>query len=365
MAGADLRCPVCGSELHAPVSHDIRFNCTNPSCQQHIVVDVSEAGRFVKCPGCQKTLRVPGDPPKSVVPPPVTTSKSGPEVRAEQVEKSRYAPLWRLCWGWGIGAVLSGILFLAFHWRTASALPPNLEDMAQEIHEVFYPATNRPPVQRIFSKEMAVVEKAITNTTGRAVNYFYVAPTAVTPGHKNPVVVDQSSSIKNRRMRDIQFLANAGIYYLSPNRYGITNWGVVPDAENVLTVLAEFGKLPSVDTNRFYVMGQSATTGAAIMLVNLHPEMWRGLLLMEPGGGFPRLPEEGRKFPSIFITHGDHDRFNMGPLGTPGVAEKFLMQASAKQIPARIDYQYGDHGYPPEQLKRAYIAAVKFILTDY
>ena len=47
------------------------------------------------------------------------------------------------------------------------------------------------------------------------------------------------------------------------NRYGITNWGVVPEPDNVLTVLADFGQLSSVDTNRFYVMGQSESVRGA------------------------------------------------------------------------------------------------------
>lgn len=364
LAGQIMPCPKCATELHVPVSHDIKFTCTNSECRQHVVVDVAEAGRFVKCPACGKALRVPGDPPKPLVTPPAK-----PAV-VESVPVGEYQEPWsegwkRLAWGWGVGAVLVATVWLLLQWRGAAALPPHLEVMAEEIHLRFYSDTNRPPAQVVLSRELPVVEKSLTNASGRVVNYFYVAPATIVPGRKYPVVVDQSSAIKNRRMRDIQFLANAGIYYLSPNSYGITNWGVVPEPDNVLTVLADFGQLSSVDTNRFYVMGQSATTRAAIMLVNSYPELWRGLLLMEPGGGFPRLPDDGRKFPSVFITQGDNDRFNMGPLGTPGLAEKFLLEASAKGIPARIDYQYGDHGYPPEQLKRAYLAAVKFIHADY
>jgi pimeloyl-ACP methyl ester carboxylesterase len=365
LAGQTMLCPKCATELHVPVSHDLKFTCTNSDCRQHVVVDVAEAGRFVKCPSCGKALRVPGDPPKPLVTPPTKPAQA-----AESVVVSGYQEPWsealkRWTCGWGIGAVLLGVIWLGLRWGEAAVGPPNLTALAEEIHYRFYPDPNRPPAQVPLSQELPVVEKSLTNASGRVVNYFYLAPPVLSPGRKYPVVVDQSSSIRNRRMRDMQFLAHAGIYYLSPNSYGITNWRVARNLEDVLPVLAEFGKLPSVDTNRFYVMGQSATTGAAVQLVNFHPELWRGLLLMEPGGGFPRLPEPGRKFPSIFITLGDNDRYNMGPLGTPGRAEKFLLEASAKKIPVRIDYQYGDHGYPPEQLKRAYIAAVKFIYADY
>ena len=86
---------------------------------------------------------------------------------------------------------------------------------------------------------------------------------------------------------------------------------------------------------------------------------------MEPAGAFPRIPADAKGFPSIFMSLGRDDKLNQGPLGRPGRAEKDLMKASAKLIPARIDYQNGDHGYPPEELKRAYSAAVKFIMTDY
>jgi DNA-directed RNA polymerase subunit RPC12/RpoP len=73
LAGTDISCPACGSALHVPVSHDIRFTCRTPACDQHIVVDVSEAGRAVKCPACGRPQRVPGDPPKPLVPEPPPT----------------------------------------------------------------------------------------------------------------------------------------------------------------------------------------------------------------------------------------------------------------------------------------------------
>jgi hypothetical protein len=61
-----------------PVSHDIRFTCRTPACGQHIVVDVSEAGRAVKCPACGRPQRVPGDPPKPLVrePPPTPVRRA-------------------------------------------------------------------------------------------------------------------------------------------------------------------------------------------------------------------------------------------------------------------------------------------------
>ncbi|MGH7237906.1 MAG: hypothetical protein ACREGF_05205, partial [Candidatus Saccharimonadales bacterium] len=64
-----MNCPACGTALKVPASASIKFTCSSPECGQHIVVDVSEAGRFVRCPSCNKPTQVPGDPPKPFVQP--------------------------------------------------------------------------------------------------------------------------------------------------------------------------------------------------------------------------------------------------------------------------------------------------------
>ncbi len=130
LAGTAMPCPVCGAEVHVPASHDIRFACTNRACGQHIVVEVSETGRHVRCPACQKILRVPGGPPKSMAASPL---KPSPD---RQRRKNVWFGGWkRLCFGWGIGTVVFGMLMGVFHFRLLSTVPPHLDEMAHEIYE--------------------------------------------------------------------------------------------------------------------------------------------------------------------------------------------------------------------------------------
>ena len=361
LAGAAMPCPACGAEVHVPTSHDIRFACTNKDCGQHIVVEVSEAGRFVKCPACGKVLRVPGDPPKPLIPQPAPAK----EKVAETHVPAPFAPLKRLAIGWGVGAAVLGLLLLGFHRLDTAGLPPHLREIYDEIDARSTAATNDPPVKSVFSTWVTPVQKTATNSSGQIFDYYYVPPATLEAGRKYPAIIDQSSSIRRNRMRDIEFLANAGIFYVSPNKFGITEWGVMPEEGNVLAVCAELAKNPHIDSERLYVMGQSRTIDATIRLVNAYPELWRGAILMEPAGGFPTIPDDAKGFPCIFIAQGRDDPHNRASLRHPGVAEKNFLKASARMIPVRIDYEYGGHGFPPEQLKRAYLAAVKFILSDY
>jgi hypothetical protein len=62
-----------------------------------LVVDVSEAGRFVKCPACGQPQRVPGDPPKSAFPQPAVSAakSSSAPVLAGQDSGSRWSANFR------------------------------------------------------------------------------------------------------------------------------------------------------------------------------------------------------------------------------------------------------------------------------
>jgi len=102
---------------------------------------------------------------------------------------------------------------------------------------------------------------------------------------------------------------------------------------------------------------------AACVVFENNPSLWRGLVLFEPVH-YPKIPEESKNYPSVFISMGLADRYNRGGTG-PGEGEKFLQEACRHLVPVRIDYQPGDHGYQPEQLRRAYLSLTKFILTDY
>jgi hypothetical protein len=76
MAGYFVPCPACGNNLQAPSSANVKLICANPECEQHIIVDAGEAGRFIRCPSCNKPMKVPGDPPKAFAPANVNRAKA-------------------------------------------------------------------------------------------------------------------------------------------------------------------------------------------------------------------------------------------------------------------------------------------------
>src|SRR5487761_2538568 len=111
---------------------NIKFNCSHPGCGQHIVVDVSESGRFVRCPSCDKPLQVPGPLPKPFVSAPASVART--ESVPVQPRKPRLiSPLMRLVYGWGIGAASFGLIVGGFYVRAWAIMPKHLAAMSNEI----------------------------------------------------------------------------------------------------------------------------------------------------------------------------------------------------------------------------------------
>ncbi len=210
------------------------------------------------------------------------------------------------------------------------------------------------------------IEATTTNRSGQVVNYYYLCPSHLQPGRKYPVIMDMTSSSRHDHGRDAEFLANCGIYYVSPNRLDITKWGVTPTEDNALAVYDAITNIPNIDPHRIYITGESITTGTASYLVNEYPERWRGLLLVE-AAAYPNIVNASSKktFPSVFIMIGDSDQFN-GTAYTFGGAEKFLKEASGRLIPSRISYERNTpHAFQPENYKDAYGKAAVFVLNQY
>jgi Tol biopolymer transport system component len=82
LAGRELPCPACATILRVPPPGkslavessptpflpplEIKFNCNNPDCLQPIAVDPLQAGQRLKCPKCGNQLCVPGTRIESV-----------------------------------------------------------------------------------------------------------------------------------------------------------------------------------------------------------------------------------------------------------------------------------------------------------
>ena len=200
---------------------------------------------------------------------------------------------------------------------------------------------------------------ALTNASGKRVDYYIVPPAGLDSQKTYPVVLDMNSA--NRFDRNVQFLANAGIYYVSANRFGITEWSAVPDYDDALAVYHEILKIPTIDPSRIYVAGLSISTSRASTLINDHPDLWRGVILVSPVS-WPRLDSTMTRFPSIFISIGSEDEKNRIEK-----SEQTISDACRLLVSARIDYQHGraGHAYRAQHFESCYKAMVKFILTDY
>lgn len=80
---------------------DIKIVCSNPSCQQHVVVDASLQGRSVQCPACGATMQVAAAPQ--------TASASGIREPAVSKRGKLTSGIILVCM-----AVVAGLTILAF-----------------------------------------------------------------------------------------------------------------------------------------------------------------------------------------------------------------------------------------------------------
>ena len=120
---------------------DIKFSCSSPECQQHIVVDDSAAGRWLKCPSCGKPQRVPGKPSQSLYEGLLREAKA----RAAALDRAQNAAalptrlsrrILRMLIGWTAGAALLGISTLGLHIGASAKLPKNFNAMLEDVCSV-------------------------------------------------------------------------------------------------------------------------------------------------------------------------------------------------------------------------------------
>lgn len=209
------------------------------------------------------------------------------------------------------------------------------------------------------SRFVPPIQAWTTNGLGEKVDYYILPPAHVVASKKYPVIMDQFSD--GRYQQNFQFLANAGIFYVTVNRYGMASDTHPTRLEDTSAVYAELLKNPNIDPHRIYVDGRSAGTIAVCDMLKDHPELWRGAIFSSPEE-LPRIPDDGKAFPrSVFISMGDEDDF-----GHQAMSEKFVASACGHHVRAQLVYGHGGHTFSStDQLKERYKAIAKFVLTDF
>jgi dipeptidyl aminopeptidase/acylaminoacyl peptidase len=209
------------------------------------------------------------------------------------------------------------------------------------------------------SQFIAPVEMFVTRN-GENIPYFMLPPAGLDPHKKYPVVID--TPINDRCEPGPQFLANAGIFYVSVNRHGLASSDDMTTAfDDILAVYDELIKNPNVDPHRIYIAGECASTAIVSQLVDYNPAMWRGAIMLGPNS-FPQIPAEVAAFPSIFVSAGKNDAPSFLT-----ATEEFAQKASSQLVPMRVVYhENAGHIFNSTSLaKERYGAAAKFILTDF
>jgi len=211
--------------------------------------------------------------------------------------------------------------------------------------------------ENTFSQIVKPISASTTNKNGETVEYFTVPPAKLVKNKKYPAVLDLYPI--NRYDQNVQVLANAGIYYSTATRLGLTDWQQVAKPEDILAVYNELLKNPNIDASRIYIYGRSFSTGAVTEMVNDYPDLWRGMILFSPVS-FPIIPAKATKYPSIFIAEGDKDEDQLQEH-----CNHLWQDACNRLVPARIHFEHAGHGFTEENYKTSYAILTEFIQAGY
>ncbi|GEM_PF-3468054 len=141
----------------------------------------------------------------------------------------------------------------------------------------------------------------------RPLPHTLIPPRGFEPGRKYPAVIDGPNS--NRWRPEPQAIANAGIFYVSANRWGLASSdNFHRAAEDIAELHETMARHPSIDPDRIFLMGTSYGTRVMIPLIRDYPELWRGVILHSPVVNL-ELYEDLWRNPRYLITIGENDRF--------------------------------------------------------
>jgi hypothetical protein len=208
-----------------------------------------------------------------------------------------------------------------------------------------------------YSHFIAPVQCSITNADGRKINYYYLPPAGLKADKKFPVIMDQYSDLGFQP--NSQFLANAGIFYVTVNLYGQGFPKAATTPEDTLAVYNEILKNPNVDLKRIYLSGESLGTVTIAKLLEDHSDLWRGAILLSPST-FQNISRDTTMVPSIFCSFGDQDAPE-----TRKLMEEYAQKSCAHNSLVQILYGHAGHAFfDIGEHKKRYQAVAKFILEN-
>jgi hypothetical protein len=171
------------------------------------------------------------------------------------------------------------------------------------------------------------------------------------------VLLDQYSDLGFKPIS--QFIANAGIFFVTINAYGVAVPKVPPNPEDTLAVYRQMLGNPNVDPRRIYLSGERDGFTAMNSLLADQPGLWRGEILMSPAG-LQAVSADQPMVPSILMSLGIKDT-----TVAPGRIERFALTACAHR--SLVQMFYGDEGhvfYGVEDIKQRYKEVAMFILEN-
>ena len=207
-----------------------------------------------------------------------------------------------------------------------------------------------------FSQFIEPVPCSTTNSAGKEVDYCYLPPAGLDGEKKHPVLMDLYSDLGF--MPSSQFLANAGIFYVSVNPYGRAVRKLLPSPEDAVAVYQELLKNPRVDPRRSYVGAERDGTATVASLLEDCPDLWRGAVIMSPVR-YQQVSKNTGMVPSIFISIGIKDDALAAQL------DHYALDASSHH--ALMQILYGNEGhlfYDLGEIKKRYKAVAAFILEN-
>ena len=214
-----------------------------------------------------------------------------------------------------------------------------------------------PDTKPLFQTAKVIVPiNAATRPEEGNIRYYYLPPPDLQPGKKYPAIIDRPTD--SRFDEGAQFLANAGIFYVSANRHGLASSDrLATAAADILAVYHDLTNNQSIDPARIFLTGRSSSTSVAVDLAEVHPELWRGLILLAPTT-FPKNPLEPN-FPATLVSIGDHENIDFHK-----AALRLAAAGCAQSIPVQIrTHPLAGHWFEGDELTEdRYRTMVKFIL---